>query len=271
MELYKEGMSGRAIAKLFGMTQDTVAKTIAKVTENAESAKSVTDLLDKVVKNPESGKMATPESSPSVLPLAIEKPPLRYAFYTEDRPETLSGVFEIPEGQYEVLICESMDEVIMLSMRANAAHGNKNTVEDRVLMVNKLIQMDEQRFMSNPFAVNIPEVMAALQITRHQARLVIEPKNAELKERRDAAIMELHEGGKSNNAIGKTLGIPSTTVDNVVKALPKKAETAKLGTPSSPAVLPLANTEYRPETRVDADEFVDDFLSEYDDYISLAE
>lgn len=51
--------------------------------------------------------------------------------------------------------------------------------------------------------------------------------------------------------------------------------------PASPSVLPLAiekpplryafNTDDRSDTRVDADEFVDDFLSEYDDFITLAE
>ncbi|MCS3458585.1 helix-turn-helix domain-containing protein [Aeromonas sp. BIGb0445] len=61
LEKHKEGMSGRAIAKLFNMTQDTVAKTIAKLTENAESAKSV-----------------TPEYSTSAVPMAS----------TEDRADT---------------------------------------------------------------------------------------------------------------------------------------------------------------------------------------
>ena len=37
-------------------------------------------------------------------------------------------------------------KMIMLSMRANAAHGHKNTTADRVRMVDKLIQMDEKRF-----------------------------------------------------------------------------------------------------------------------------
>ena len=39
-----------------------------------------------------------------------------------------AGYAEIPAGQYEIVECETMNEVIMLSMRANAAHGNKNCV-----------------------------------------------------------------------------------------------------------------------------------------------
>jgi len=182
---------------------------------------------------------------------------------------TLSGIFEIPEGQYEVLTCESMDEVIMLSMRANAAHGNQNSVEDRVLMMNKLIQMDEKRFMPTPWEVSIKEVAEALTIPTHIAKYAVQPKNDELKKQRDAAIMELHKGGKSNTAIGKALGISTT---NVGKTLERLGESPKENLSfSDPSVLPLANTEDRPDTRVDADEFVDDFLSEYDDFITLAE
>lgn len=185
---------------------------------------------------------------------------------------TLSGIFEIPEGQYEVLTCESMDEVIMLSMRANAAHGNQNSVEDRVLMMNKLIQMDEKRFMKNAFMVNIKEVMAALQITRDQARAAVDPKNDELKVRRNAAILELHKDGKKFFAIDTALGLGNGTAKNVVEATSKNGLGPKIEVHgSSPIALPMANTEDRPDTRVDADEFVDDFLSEYDDYISLAE
>ncbi|MNC41884.1 hypothetical protein D3C75_906730 [compost metagenome] len=84
--------------------------------------------------------------------------------------------------------------------------------------------------------------------------------------------MELHKDGKSNRKISEALGIGSSTVDEFIKALPGNALGAKAGTPNgTPGVLPLANTDDRPDTRVDADEFVDDFLSEYDDYISLSE
>lgn len=186
---------------------------------------------------------------------------------------TLSGIFEIPEGQYEVLTCESMEEVILLSMRANAAHGNQNSVEDRVLMMNKLIQMDEKRFMKNAFMVNINEVMAALQITKKQARAAVDPKNDELAAKCDAAILEMHKGGKTGYAIAKALGLNANTVRSDIERLTGSSEmpSGQNCASSSPSVLPQANTQDRPDTRVDADSFVDDFLSEYDDYISLAE
>lgn len=159
----------------------------------------------------------------------------------------------------------------MLSMRANAAHGNQNSVEDRVLMMNKLIAMDDKRFMNGPWEVAVKEAADALQITRDQAKTACKPKNDELKNRRDAAIIELHKDGKSQRKIGEALGITHKVVAKVLEEVVPNGETPFGTTQSSPSILPLANTEDRPDTRVDADEFVDDFLSEYDDFITLAE
>ena len=90
MELHKDGKSNRKISEALGIGSSTVDEFIKALPGNALGAKA-----------------GTPNGTPSDLPLAIEKPPLRYAFYTEDRPETLSGIFEIPEGQYEVLPCST--------------------------------------------------------------------------------------------------------------------------------------------------------------------
>ena len=169
-----------------------------------------------------------------------------------------AGYAEIPAGQYEVVECESMNDVILLAMRANAAHGKHNSTEDRVLMMNKLIQMDEARFMKTPFTVNIDEVMAALQITKKQARYAVDPKNAELKEKRDAAIMELHKEGKSFREIDRALGLGNGTSRGFVE---KNALGAKISTPeSSASTVPMASTEDRPETREDARSFIDEQL-----------
>lgn len=61
LEKHKEGMSSHKIAALFAMNQKTVSNTIAELS-----------------KNPESGKLLTPESSTSAVPMAS----------TEDRSET---------------------------------------------------------------------------------------------------------------------------------------------------------------------------------------
>ncbi|WP_411684784.1 ParB N-terminal domain-containing protein [Aeromonas caviae] len=173
-----------------------------------------------------------------------------------------AGYSEIPAGQYEVVECESMNDVILLAMRANAAHGKHNSTDDRVLMMNKLIQMDEARFMKNPFMVDTDEVMAALQITKKQARYAVDPKNAELKEKRNAAIMELHNEGKSARAIAQALGLSGPqTVINAINEVSKNALGAKLDTPEvSTSTVPMASTEDRSETREDARSFIDEQL-----------
>ncbi|MNG74676.1 hypothetical protein D3C79_331650 [compost metagenome] len=75
--------------------------------------------------------------------------------------------------------------------------------------------------------------------------------------------------------------MPHNTVARTIDGVVQKSDSEKWTTPAAPSVLPLAiekpplrnafNTDDRSDTRVDADEFVDDFLSEYDDFITLAE
>lgn len=185
-----------------------------------------------------------------------------------------AGYAEIPAGQYEVVECESMNDVILLAMRANAAHGKHNSTDDRVLMMNKLIQMDEARFMKNAFMVDTDEVMAALQITKKQARYAVDPKNAELKEKRNAAILELHKEGKSANAIDKALGLSKDLARSVLKELcgsPENALGAKTGTPEpSTSAVPMASTEDRSETRASSS-YVNEQLEELlgPDYLDI--
>ncbi|MFB2862012.1 ParB N-terminal domain-containing protein [Aeromonas hydrophila] len=174
-----------------------------------------------------------------------------------------AGYAEIPAGQYEVVECDTMNDVIMLAMRANAAHGKHNSTEDRVLMMNKLIQMDEKRFMPTPWEIAVKEVADALQITIKAARVSAEPKNAELKEKRDAAILELHKEGKSNTTIGKSLGMSTATVGRILERLGvlQNAPTAFSNTlESSTSAVPMASTEDRSETREDARSFIDEQL-----------
>ena len=156
-----------------------------------------------------------------------------------------AGHTEIPAGQYEIVECETMNEVIMLSMRANAAHGHKNTTADRVRMVDKLIQMDEKRFMKNPFLVNIDEVMAALQLTKKQARLAVDPINSELKSKRWVAIVKRYKQGMSGNAIAKELQIGQSTVSDVTREIieDERNDEPKIR-PGSIFTTPMTGVEY---------------------------
>ena len=173
-----------------------------------------------------------------------------------------AGYAEIPAGQYEVVECDTMNDVILLAMRANAAHGKHNSTADRVLMMNKLIQMDEKRFMPTPWEVSLEEVAAALNLPKGQARTAVQPKNEELKAKRDAAIMEMHKEGKSNTAIGKALGISTTNVGKTLARLGGSLNVVPaFGDPlSTTSTVPMASTEDRSETREDARSFIDEQL-----------
>ena len=82
----------------------------------------------------------------------------------------------------------------------------------------------------------------------------------QLKEKRDAAILEKHKEGMSNRAIAKLFKMGSSTVDEVVsKEAPKNPESGKSGTPEvSTSAVPMASTEDRSETREDARSFIDE-------------
>ncbi|HIC8801331.1 TPA: hypothetical protein ACW72Z_004381, partial [Aeromonas veronii] len=71
LEKHKEGMSNRAIAKLFNIGQDTDNghKTVGK---------ALKDIFEALGKNPNLGKLPTPEVSNSAIPMAS----------TEDRSDT---------------------------------------------------------------------------------------------------------------------------------------------------------------------------------------
>lgn len=75
----------------------------------------------------------------------------------------------------------------------------------------------------------------------------------QLKEKRDAAILEKHKEGMSNRAIAKLYRMTSTTVDRALADLLQNPESGKCSTPeSSTSTIPMASTEDRAETRENA-------------------
>lgn len=75
----------------------------------------------------------------------------------------------------------------------------------------------------------------------------------QLKEKRDAAILEKHKEGMSNNAIAKMFNMNRRTVDGIVEDLGKNPESGKMPSPEvSTSAVPMASTEDRSETREDA-------------------
>lgn len=173
-----------------------------------------------------------------------------------------------------------MEEVRALAAGANVAHGKGNTEADYHNIIKRLMALGDV-YMENSFIPDIKKIAesigAAIPRVRTGYSNYFPNGGLSLRqicvEKRDAAILEKHKEGLSNRKIAELFGIGShVTVANILdEQVVKNGDSPKMTTQSSPSVLPLANAEDRAETRVDADDFVDSFLSDYDDYISLAE
>ncbi|MFQ1840624.1 helix-turn-helix domain-containing protein [Aeromonas veronii] len=85
----------------------------------------------------------------------------------------------------------------------------------------------------------------------------------QLKEKRDAAILEKHKEGMSNRAIAKLFGMEDRTVGRILSEIEARQnpESGKCRTPEvSTSTVPMASTEDRSETREDARSFIDEQL-----------
>ncbi|MFQ1883238.1 helix-turn-helix domain-containing protein [Aeromonas veronii] len=77
--------------------------------------------------------------------------------------------------------------------------------------------------------------------------------SVQLKEKRDAAILEKHKEGMSDNAIAKLFKMTQSTVTRIRGELMQNPESGKCITPEvSTSTVPMASTEDRSDTREDA-------------------
>ncbi|MCE9942668.1 helix-turn-helix domain-containing protein [Aeromonas rivipollensis] len=75
----------------------------------------------------------------------------------------------------------------------------------------------------------------------------------QLKEKRDAAILEKHKEGMSARKIAELFRMNNKTVSTVIEDLCKNPSLGKLHTPEvSTSAVPMASTEDRSDTREDA-------------------
>ncbi|NKD15259.1 helix-turn-helix domain-containing protein [Aeromonas caviae] len=82
----------------------------------------------------------------------------------------------------------------------------------------------------------------------------------QLTEKRDAAILEKHKEGMSNNAIAKLFDMNPMTVGRILadqEACNKMRNPQNVTPESSTSAVPMASTEDRSDTREDARSFID--------------
>ncbi|HDZ8883091.1 TPA: hypothetical protein RUX32_002835 [Aeromonas dhakensis] len=85
--------------------------------------------------------------------------------------------------------------------------------------------------------------------------------SVQLKEKRDAAILEKHKEGMSNKAIAKLFNMTAMTVGRILEDISggNKILNQENVTPEvSTSAVPMASTEDRSETREDASSFIDE-------------
>lgn len=184
------------------------------------------------------------------------------------------NILEIPADQYVIIPASSIEEVRIMAMGANVQHGKGTTEADYYYIIKKMMGLDDGKYMKNVFEPNIKMIAesigaAVTSVRRGYSNYKGTKDNPhpslsqQCKERRDAAILESHENGKSAYAIAKLFKMNEKTVGNILSDYCKIAESAKLQHPeSSLSVVPMASTADRSDTREDADAFINQQLEE---------
>ena len=181
-------------------------------------------------------------------------------------------ILEIPADQCVVVPASSIEEVRVMAMGANVAHGKGNSEADYYIIIKKMMELEEGKYMKNAFEPDIKKIAEALGAASSAVKRgysdYFGPKEnkhpsiyQQCKERRDAAILEKHKEGMSGNAISKLFKIGQSTVSEVIRSLTEIAESAKpVTTTITTSAVPMANTDDRSETREDARSFIDEQL-----------
>lgn len=193
-------------------------------------------------------------------------------------------ITEIPADQCVIVPASSIEEVRVMAMGANVAHGKGTTEADYYIIIKKMMELGDGKYMKNVFEADIKKIAEALGAA--QPRVSDGYNNyfgsendkhpslsQQCKERRDAAILEKHKEGMSNNAIGKLFKIAHTTVGRILEEmqLVQNRDSRKCTTQEvSTAAIPMASTEDRSETRASSS-YVNEQLEELlgPDYLDI--
>jgi DNA-binding NarL/FixJ family response regulator len=191
-------------------------------------------------------------------------------------------ILEIPSDQCVIVPASSIEEVRVMAMGANVQHGKGTTEADYFIIIKKMMELEGGKYMKNAFEPDIKliaeSIGAAVTAVRRGysdykgAKDNPHPSlSQQCKERRDAAILESHKEGMSDNAIAKLFKMTQSTVTRIRGELMQNAESAKCITPeTSTSTVPMASTEDRFGTRASSS-FVNEQLEELlgPDYLDM--
>lgn len=191
-------------------------------------------------------------------------------------------ILEIPADQCVIAPASSIEEVRLLAMGANVQHGKGNTRADYFIIIKKMMELEGGKYMKDAFAPDIQKIAEAIGAAVTAVRRGYNDyfgtegnKHPSLSqqcdEKRDAAILEKHKEGMSNNAIAKMFNMNRRTVDGIVEDLGKNPESGKMPSPEvATSAVPMASTEDRSETRASSS-YVNEQLEELlgPDYLDI--
>ena len=191
-------------------------------------------------------------------------------------------ITEIPADQCVIVPASSIEEVRIMAMGANVAHGKGTTEADYYIIIKKMMELGDGKYMKNVFEADIKKIAEALGAPRPRVNAGYSDYfgtegdkhpslSQQCKERRDAAILEKHKEGMSGRKIAELFKMGQRTVADIIAAVSENADSVKPLTPEvSTSAVPMASTEDRSETRASSS-FVNEQLEELlgPDYLDI--
>ena len=105
----------------------------------------------------------------------------------------------------------------MLSEKHAMNRAHPEAVNERLRMITFLVTSEPEKYLKNRWELKRMAIMEALDLTPREYGRATEAINREAKAKRDAEILRLHGDGLSGLAIAKELGLPKSTVSDVIR------------------------------------------------------
>ncbi|WP_429185258.1 hypothetical protein [Aeromonas veronii] len=241
----------RSIAPLAINKIDTTAGTQYRVATDKEVIEDMEDLIERGVTFKTPMKIALFEGHYYLVDGFH-----RYAAYMNKQ------VPEVPAGQWECIEVSTFEEIRLLAMGANVAHGKSNTKADYYYIIKKLMELKSDKYMKNVFEPDIDKIADALgapkpSVKRGYSNYFGTDKNSHPSiyqvciEKRNAAIMQEHEAGTSDGEIAKLFKMSQQTVSRIRAQLTHPAQKAKCVTPNETLTIETLQTSTPDETKIE--------------------
>lgn len=193
-------------------------------------------------------------------------------------------ILEIPADQCVIVPASSIEEVRLLAMGANVQHGKGNTNADYHIIIKKMMEIGDGKYMKNAFEPDTNKIAEAIGAAasavgrgynnyKGTKENPIPSLSQQCKEKLAAAVLEKHKEGMSNTAISKLFAMSGPTAVARVLEKVEGSQNPNLGKcdpQSSTSAVPMASTADRSDTRASSS-FVNEQLEELlgSDYLDI--